>query len=267
MGNILKLSDRMKQYENVTQTRLIRRQPVIIRIDGRAFHTYTHKLDKPFDIDLAEAFEYTCSKLKDEIQGAKFIYTQSDEISILLTDWEELNTDSWFDYRIQKITSISAALTTCYFNEYVDKIVSDYFKLYNRKDIDYKEEQDCLQKYNLWKTKKNKAIFDARTFNLPNEEVCNYFISRQIDAIRNSKSSLGRAYFSPKELNKKNSDEVVKMVQDKAGINWKELSSRQQQGICLYKDLDKNKWIIDLNIPDFKVDRNYINKYVLSKGE
>ena len=88
-----------------------------------------------------------------------------------------------------------------------------------------------------------------------------------MDAIRNSKSSLGRAYFSHKDLDKKNGDEVTKMVQDKTGINWEELSSRQKQGICLYRNLDENKWVVDLDIPDFKSNRDYINRYVLSKGE
>ena len=97
------LSDRMKEYEKVTEARLIKKQPVIIRLDGKAFHTFTQGIDKPFDEDLADAFEFTCVKLKEKVQGAKLIYTQSDEISILLTDWEKTTTDCWFDYRIQKV--------------------------------------------------------------------------------------------------------------------------------------------------------------------
>lgn len=256
------LSDRMKEYEKVTEARLIKKQPVIIRLDGKTFHTFTQGIDKPFDEDLADAFEFTCVKLKEKVQGAKLIYTQSDEISILLTDWEKTTTDCWFDYRIQKVVSIASSLATCFFNQYIDEIVAKYYKKYNQKDISYEEEQLYLKKYQLWRSKKYKANFDARIFNLPISEIANYFIYRQKDAIRNSIQSLGQAHFSHKELNKKNTSEVIQMVKDKVSIDFNELSSRQQKGICLYRDFDTEKWIIDKDIPDFLANREYIEKYV-----
>lgn len=266
MSTEMSLSDRMKDYEKISDNRLVKKQPVIIRLDGRAFHTFTKGLTKPFDTDLSDAFQFVCEKLSKEIQGVKLVYTQSDEISILLTDWDKITTDAWFDYRIQKMVSLSAAMCTLYFNEYIKIIIEKYWKLYNQKDIEYKEEQQYLEKYRLWKTKCNKAMFDARCFNLPVSEVCNYFIYRQQDAIRNATQSLAQAYFSHKELDKKNTKEQIEMVKDKSGIDFNELSLRQQRGFCIYKYEDKEQSIsefcLDQSIPIFTENREYIEKYV-----
>ncbi|MEM4260957.1 MAG: tRNA(His) guanylyltransferase Thg1 family protein, partial [Candidatus Woesearchaeota archaeon] len=149
------IDDRMKRYENVNRYSLIRRTPVIIRLDGKAFHSFTKDLDKPFDEDLHNTFKQTVFYLVSQIQGAVFAYTQSDEISILLRDWDTLTTDAWFDYNIQKMASVSASIVTAKFNM-------------------------------LWHKSNKIAFFDSRVFNLPKEEVCNYFIWRQQDATKNS---------------------------------------------------------------------------------
>lgn len=259
----LSLFNRMKNYESIVDYKLMPKQPVIIRLDGKAFHTYTKGLDKPFDMDLSKAFEFVCMELKEQISGVKFIYTQSDEISLLLTDWDKINTQNWLQYRIQKLTSLVASLATSLFNKYIESIVDKYYKLYNSRDIDYDDEQYYLEKYKLWKSKKYKANFDARAFNLPLNEVCNYFIWRQQDAIRNSIQSLGQSLFSHNELINKSCEDVILLSKEKFSIDWSTLSTRQQRGFCLYKDIEVSEWIIDNEIPLFTSNRTYIDKFLL----
>lgn len=112
------IMQRMKNnYENRSKTFLTRRTPVIIRIDGKAFHTYTKSLNKPFDEGLIDDMITTTIHLCENIQGAKAGYCQSDEISILVTDYENLETDAWFNYNVQKMTSVSASIATGIFNK------------------------------------------------------------------------------------------------------------------------------------------------------
>src|ERR1035437_8177555 len=102
---------RMKeQYENRTKFLLPRRSYVILRLDGVAFHTYCKKFKKPFDDDFIEDMNETAKFLCSKIQGAKFAFVQSDEISILLTDFENIATAAWFDNEVQKIVSVSASI-------------------------------------------------------------------------------------------------------------------------------------------------------------
>ena len=173
-------------YENRHRTKLIRRVPVIIRLDGKAFHTLTRFCDKPFDAGFIAAMEETALNLCNEIQGAKCAYVQSDEISILLTDFDTLVTEAWFDYNLQKIVSVSAAMASVYFSK------SWFF---------------------------NNCFFDSRAFNIPKEEVANYFVWRQQDWIRNSVQMLARVYYSHKELHKKNTNDIHEMLYQK-GVNW-----------------------------------------------
>ena len=111
------LGNRMKDYEQRTRIKLPRRTNTIIRMDGKAFHTYTKGLDRPFDENLMYDMNATTQFLCENIQGAKIGYVQSDEISILLTDFDKLTTDAWFDYNVQKMVSVSASLATGKFNE------------------------------------------------------------------------------------------------------------------------------------------------------
>ena len=132
------LGDRMKKYEGVPKTALMRRNPVIIRIDGKAFHTFTRGFRRPFDNVLIESMQKTMKYLCEDIQGCKLGYYQSDEISLLLTDYENINTAAWFDYEVQKMCSIAASMATLAFNRYfgnnamVDISITDaYFRKKN----------------------------------------------------------------------------------------------------------------------------------------
>ena len=192
------LGNRMKEYEVVSQTKLTRRSNVIIRIDGKAFHTFTRGCKKPFDEDLINAFVETSKLVASEIQGFKLFYHQSDEVSFLLQDFDTLETDAWFDNKVQKIVSVTASLFTGYFN------------------ASYKS--------------KKIAFFDARCFVVPPEEVANYFLWRCQDWERNSLQMYARANFSTKELHLKKRDDMHEMLHS-VGKNWTtDLSDQEKNG-------------------------------------
>lgn len=242
------LSTRMKtNYEDVAKSRLVRRMPVIIRIDGRAFHTYTRGFRKPFDIILIETMQKTMQYLCENIQGCVLGYTQSDEISLLLIDYNKLESSAWFDYEVEKLCSISASMATMFFN----KIFPDVEQ----------ENSGHLLENSVYEKVKGTAMFDSRCFNVPKEEVTNYFYWRQQDAIRNSVQMVAQANFSQKELNGKSCEDLKNMLQSIKKISWEQLPTTQQRGSCAIKD--EFAWKIDNDIPIFKqTGRDYVEKLV-----
>jgi len=230
------IGDRMKEYESIPRAFMTRRMPYIIRIDGKAFHTFTKNLDKPWDEGFKTAMLDTAQKLCQEIQGVKLAYWQSDEISLLLTDYDTLATQAWFDKNIQKITSISASIATYYF--------SYYMGMQDTKNVI-----------------RGRALFDSRTFVLPKEDTCNYFIWRQQDAVRNSIQGLAQSKFSHKQLHKHSCNQLQEKLFQEKGINWNDIDVWKKRGACVIKD-EKGNWIVDVNIPEFTQDRDYIEKRV-----
>lgn len=219
------LGSRMKdQYESRTRYKLMRRCPTIIRLDGKAFHTYTKGLDKPFDEGLMKDMVQTAKFLCEEIQGAKFGYVQSDEISILITDFDKLQTSAWFDNNIQKIVSVAASMATAKLNK---------LRLF-RSFGDALDDLNVINGYDYEQAPK-LAFFDARVFQISDyEEVVNYFIWRQQDATRNSIQMLAQSLYSHKELLGKNNNELQELCFQK-GHNWNNLSDNKKRGTCLYK--------------------------------
>ncbi len=145
------LGDRMKEkYEHVFRTQLPGRMSVIIRVDGKAFHTYTRGLEKPFDEKFIHMMNKTAIYLCQNIQGAVMAFVQSDEISVLVINYQKFETSPWFNNEVQKMSSVAAGMASAYFTQNV----STYFD------------------------KNIPAVFDGRCFILPKEEVCNYFIWR-----------------------------------------------------------------------------------------
>lgn len=213
------LGDRMKEnYENRTRISLPRRTYTIIRVDGKAFHTYTKGLTRPFDSGLIEDMNNTAAYLCKNIMGAKFAYVQSDEISILITDFEDIGTQSWFDSNLQKMCSVAASLATAKFNQ-----LRMSRRCWEGNDIDGYLDQKDVDNFKL-------AMFDARVFQIPQRaEVSNYFIWRQQDATRNSISSVAQSLYSSKELNKKSTNDMQEMIFQK-GINWNDYSFREKRG-------------------------------------
>lgn len=223
MTEHLDIGIRMKQYESVTEQKLTRRVPVILRIDGRAFHTITRKrFGKNFSMEFAEQMMKTAQVVMKDIQGCDFCYSQSDEISFLLTDYKTIRTSGWFDYDIRKLISISASLASAVFSQ-----------LYGR-----------------------NVCFDSRCFSLPQDEVCNYFIWRQIDATRNAIQMAGREYFSHKQLHLKTGNMIQELLFQEKQINFNDYPIVRKRGFAICKD------DVDLKIPIFTQDRHYIEKFV-----
>lgn len=235
------IMQRMKaNYESRNRTFLTRRTPVIIRLDGKAFHTYTRGLDKPFDEGLIQDMQETAIYLCQNIQGAKCAYVQSDEISILITDYDTLQTDAWFDYNVQKMCSISASLATGRFNQLrVNRELS------NKWDEDKYSLDDLLDEI---VSKYTIANFDSRVANYPKEEVSNYFLARQKDAVKNSIAMLAQSLYShgtpSSELHGKNSNEMQEMCFQK-GHNWNDLHFSKKRGSFIVKNTYVNDRLAD----------------------
>ena len=257
------LGDRMKNnYENISRYYLTRRMPVIIRIDGKAFHTFTRGFKKPFDDIFVKTMQDTMKYLCENIQGCVLGYTQSDEISLVLVDYAELTTDAWFGNNLQKMCSVSASMATMAFNKFFY--------------INMPADEENSGTY--YKALEKGAMFDSRVFTIPKEEVCNALIWRQQDATRNSIQSVGQANFSQKELHGKSCNNIQDMLMIQKGINWNDYATTLKRGSCCIKVDDglteydeagnicgytqRSKWIIDNEIPIFSQDRNYIEKLI-----
>lgn len=208
------LGDRMKTYENVTRTHLTRRTPVIIRIDGKAFHTFTRNFVKPFDDILVETMQDTMKYLCENIEGCVLGYTQSDEITLVLCDYKKLTSQAWFDNNIQKMCSISASMATLEFNRKFCENKDRWFM--NTYNCVYSNEEMFEKWFKIMKTYNEAgfhgALFDSRAFNIPKEEVNNCLLWRQQDATRNSIQSVAQANFSHKQLQNKNCSELQEML-------------------------------------------------------
>jgi tRNA(His) 5'-end guanylyltransferase len=252
------LGDRMKGYENIPRIYLTRRMPAIIRIDGKAFHTFTRGFDRPFDEIMIRSMWETAKYLCENIQGCKLAYTQSDEISLLLTDYDELTTSAWFDKNIQKIVSVSASMATLAFNKYFSSLCIDWYAQHNA----------SIKEWDLYSKRFDTALFDSRVFIIPKEDVCNYFIWRQQDATRNAIQMVGYANFSHKQLNNVNCNQIQEKLFQEKSINFNDYPISQKRGICVVKEYykkdeaDRSRWVIDENIPVFTQDREYIEKFI-----
>ena len=276
------LGTRMKTfYEQIPKTKLMRRTPVIIRIDGRSFHTFTRGFHKPFDEVLIKTMQETTKYLCENIQGCVLGYTQSDEISLVLVDYQRFETSAWFDYEIQKMCSIAASMATMAFNKFFENNVDDYRF---RKWDGVSKYEEGTEEYikTLLKAVEKGAMFDARVFNIPKEEVTNCIYWRQLDASRNSIQMVGQANFSHKELQNKSCNDIQDMLVLQKNINWNDFPTYQKRGTCvvrnkivvesdgitetaILRDITKseNEWIIDKDIPIFKgEDREYINRLI-----
>lgn len=260
------LGDRMKQnYEQRSKIKLTRRMPVILRLDGVAFHTYTKGMDRPFEHLLMMLMWETTRKLCEKIQGATFAYQQSDEISIFLKDYNKLSTDAWFDFNVQKMCSVAASMATRIFSDEVnesfnEKNIDDFARVFNiPADIAEGVKSDGQEK--LFK---RQAYFDCRAFNVPKEEVTNYFVWRQQDATRNSIQMVGQSFFSPKELHGKSCEDIQEMLWREKKINWNNCLTCEKRGIAAYrkKDGERSAFVVDNNIPVFTQDREFVEKWL-----
>ena len=271
------------------------RCPVAIRLDGRVFHTFTKGFQKPFDEILMKSMQETMQYLCENIQDCVFGYTQSDEITLILVDYKNLTSTAWFDYDVQKVCSIAASMATMAFNNIFSKYVKkfDLELAYNDNGVDTEENRKLLEIYT--KAINKGAMFDARCFNIPKEEVANLIYWRQLDAMRNSVQAVGQANFSYKELQGKSCADIKEMLKEK-GIDWDSLPLEYQRGSCCVKNVitvkkeqivfpsgkktvvptvrlrDTSKleraWVIDKEIPIFKGEgRKYIEDLIFIEEE
>ncbi len=256
----MNLSDRMKQYERPTDMYLVRRMPAIIRIDGKAFHSFTRGFSPDHDEVFRALMETTTESLCREIQSARIAYSQSDEISILLVDYNKFNTDPFLSGRVQKIVSVAASMATVYFNQAINTFCL------NAQSSEKPKFDGYLA--SLLSDKLYKAMFDARVFNIPREDVTNYFIWRQQDAVRNSILDLGYKYFSHKQLLNHSCDQIQGKLFKEKGINWNECPIKIRRGFTVAKH-GGEYWYTDLAIPEFSKDREYIDLLVnrVEEGE
>jgi len=279
------LGDRIKTYyENRTRTFLPRRTYTIIRIDGKAFHTYTKGLTRPFDDGLINDMDEMACYLCKNIQGAKFAFVQSDEISILLTDFDKIGTDAWFDGNIQKMASIAASMATSKFNHLrlLRKFNEMSVELLKRTVDDFHKSNTISWMEEIFDNK--LAEFDARVFTIPSDyEVENYFIWRQQDTVRNSISSVAQSLYSHKELAGKNVSQQQEMIFQK-GINWNDYAPRYKRGRFIFKQsyevvaapkelpkgmampnafstVIRTRWVAD-ECPTFTQDREFLLKFI-----
>lgn len=226
------LGDRMKAYEKVQNHVLSPRTPIIIRVDGKAFHTFTRGLEA-FDPSLMDMMDKAATEICKQVSGAQVAYVQSDEISILLHYYKKFNSQPYFNNELQKICSVTASIAAA---------------------------TATMESVNVF-GKVKPAVFDSRVFTLPEEEVCNYFLWRQQDWTRNSVQMLARSMFSHKECNNKNNTELQEMCLVK-GKNWNDLPTSHRRGRCVVHT-EGIGWHVDQEIPVFSQDRDYINKLLV----
>ena len=201
-GDMMDLGDRMKGYENVTQIGLCPRTPVVLRLDGRSFHTLTRNMEKPFSNEFIDAMISSAAAVCKEIQGFKLGYVQSDEVNIVFIDYARLNSSGWFDYKLSKIVSVAAGIMSAHFSRKLGKV----------------------------------GVFDCRAFNMPEDEIANYFLWRVKDWMRNSLNMYAGSFFSHKELLNKSSTDKHLMLHGVGG-NWAELDLRLRNGSWIMRDL------------------------------
>lgn len=212
MSDSTSLGDRMKAYEAVTRTTLPRRTYTLIRVDGRAFHSLLRRAEKPFDFGFMDCMDRVAEALCKEIAGAVFAYSQSDEISVLVTDFGSVHTEPWFGGTVQKMVSVAASVATAEFSLQAER---------------------ASMTLGL-KIDGTRATFDARVFTVPSAvEAANYFLWRQRDAVRNSVSMAAQANFSHKSLHGLNGNQMQERLWQEKGINWNNYPDGAKRGrVC-----------------------------------
>jgi tRNA(His) guanylyltransferase len=203
------LGARIKRYEAAYDHRFTPRSCLFVRVDGKAFHTFTRHCARPFDQNIVNAMEYAMYRTSREMQGFKLAYAQSDECTFVLTDFDTHQTQGWFGYELNKVVSLTASMFTAYFNDGYGTVEKD-------PALDY-------------------ALFDARAFIVPIDDAPNVFIWRQQDWERNSVQMLTRAHFSHKQCERKRIPDMHEMLHG-VGVNWAHLDPQLKNGTYLTRD-------------------------------
>lgn len=267
------LSTVMKDYEYKSRVYLKEKEPVIIRIDGKAFHTFTRGFVKPFDNIMTNAMYDTMKYLCEHIDGCVLGYTQSDEITLVLCDYKRAETQAWFANNLQKVCSVSASMATAVFN----RVFADAVHIESMFRNDLIEKGAYNDKRSIFIASDLKmAMFDSRAYNLPVAKVLDCLVWRQKDAIRNSIEATAHAHFSTKQLHKKNCNAMKEMLLQEKSIDWDKLPIALQRGACCVKqtytwvaddgnEVIRSKWVIDKDTPLFSENPEYVNSRIMFK--
>lgn len=225
------LKEKCEYYRNLNDTRLVPNSYVMVMCDGRAFSKgIKTRFKKPFDEDFIQIMNETAEYICANVQGCKMAYTQSDEISIIITDFEDINSDSFFGFRNCKLLSIISSLATAKFNQLMTKyLFNKRFDKYQEFSID--EISNFIDNINLYQ-------FDCKCWNIPSyNDVFSWFLYRQIDCVRNSKQQAAQTYLSHKELLGNDTDSQIKMLKEKKGIDWhSDYNDGMKYGRFIYKE-------------------------------
>lgn len=238
------IGDRMKGYEHAARAALPRRMPVIVRVDGKAFHTWTRGCERPFDGKLVDVMNAAAVALCEEIQGAQMAYVQSDEIRVLVHNYKRYASSAWFDNEVQKTVSVSASIAAATVTAASPRLFGEV----------------------------RGAFFDSRVFVLPESEVTNYFIWRQQDAVRNSIQMVAQSLYSQRELHGKNQLALRELIQAK-GQDWDELPTHLKRGRCVVRETSgegetmRSRWAVDGEAPMFTAERAYVERYLAVEPE
>jgi tRNA(His) 5'-end guanylyltransferase len=236
------LGDRIKSYEKVSSPSLLKKVPVMIRVDGRAFHTFTKNCEKPFDKRLMYAMNFAAIDVAKEMQGFKVGYIQSDEVSFILTDYDNLETEGWFDYDLSKIVSISASLMSVYFCRYWE--IKEF-------------EVPTYEKNKTYFRFSKLPIFDSRAFNVPIHDVVNALLWRAKDWERNSIQMYARAFFSHKQLINKSCSDMHEMLHS-IGKNWATDLSDQEKNRTFIISRDRGIEAVTNILPNYESINSFV---------
>jgi tRNA(His) guanylyltransferase len=250
----MNVGDRIKEYyESRTKLLLMRRTITILRLDGKGFSRFTQGFNKPFDDGFSDDMDETAKFLCENIQGAKFAYTQSDEITVVLCDYDNQETSAWFDYSVQKMTSVSASLATAKFNQLRQLRAQGEFYKKAGKNLNMQQVEDI-----------ELGMFDSRVFQVPTlDEMVNTLIFRQQDCTRNSVSMAADALLKGSMEGVKNQVKQERLFQE-AGVNWNDYKTKYKRGSIIKKievennGVIRNRWVIDNETPIFTQDKQYL---------
>lgn len=266
------LRSRIRKYEEVSNIKLVSGLPVVIRLDGKAFHTFTKGFKKPFDDIVSRCMQRAMFEVCSEAQNCVMGYTQSDEITLVLCDYLNDDATCWFDNRLEKLVATTASDATLAFFRQLNREYINYDRELREREHKSREEylkvrQDGSVDYfeNLIDALDRKINFDSRAFNIPEHEIANVFIDRQVDAERNSIQMLAQSVIGKKQINGISNKKLQDKMFTEYGVNWNDIPTKFKRGSCCIKvptevkpGVIRERWTIDNEIPVFTANREYI---------
>lgn len=233
------LKDRMEYFRGLTDYKLMPKSYVLVFLDGRSFSKLIkNRFKKPFDDDFITMMNKTAEYLCANISGCKFAYVQSDEISLVLTDFEQPNTESFFGYRLTKLLSIIASLATSKFNQLMMDCNLSSLKYINCSKYNSQQlnGEDMIQLCQDTVSSMPLCQFDCKCWNVPTyNDVFAWFLYRQLDCVRNSKQQTAQTYLPHKELSGLNADQQIELLKSNVGVDWNKFEDGKKYGRFVHR--------------------------------